>query len=148
MQWTPMYPPVEASGGQEQYDMSSALHLFAHFMFSSCRGKSYIGIWITDMSSWTLSSFISIELCCCCCCYCFMLLLLFICNCGYTNTHEQQQQNYTVTIQIIRTKRLNNLCILIFLLLLLLLLLLCNFVSVHLELWMHNDRWTATSWIQ
>ena len=35
-----MYPPVEASGGQEKYYIWSALHLFAHFMFSCCRGKS------------------------------------------------------------------------------------------------------------
>ena len=51
------YPhPVEASGNQEQYYIISALHLFAHFMFSCWRGKSYIGIWIGDMSSRTLSN--------------------------------------------------------------------------------------------
>ena len=87
------YPPLEASGGQEQYYIRSALHLFAHFMFSCCRCKSYIGIWIGDMSSWTLSNLCRLLCCCCCCCcccYCFMLLLFFICNCGSTTTDEQE----------------------------------------------------------
>ena len=42
-----------------------------------------------------------------------VILLLFICNCGSTTTDEQetqQHQNYTVTTRVIRTKRLNNLC--------------------------------------
>ena len=127
-----MYPSIEASHSQEQYYIRSALHLCTHLMFSCCRGKSYIGIWIGDMSSWTLSNLCGF-LCCCCCSYCLMLLL-FICNCGSTTTDEQQQQNYTVTTTRIRTEKLNNLCRLIFLLLLLLflLLLLCNFVFVHL----------------
>ena len=46
-----MYSPFEASGGQEKYYILSALHIFAHFMCSCCRGKSYIGICIGDMSS-------------------------------------------------------------------------------------------------
>ena len=46
-----MYPLVDASGGQEKYYTWSALHLFAHFMFSCCSGKSYIRICIGDMSS-------------------------------------------------------------------------------------------------
>ena len=45
------YPPVKASSGQEHYHIRSALNFFAHFMFSSCRGKSYIGILIGDISS-------------------------------------------------------------------------------------------------
>ena len=49
--YSQMFPPVEASSGQEQYYTRSALHFFAHFMFSSCRGKSYIGIFIGDISS-------------------------------------------------------------------------------------------------
>ena len=54
--YSQMYPLVEASGGQEQYYIRSplhffaALHFFAHFMFSSCRCKSYIGIIIGDIS--------------------------------------------------------------------------------------------------
>ena len=57
-QWdSQTYPhTVEASGGQEQYYIRSVLHLFAHFIFSCWRGKSYIGIWIGDMSSRTLSN--------------------------------------------------------------------------------------------
>ena len=35
--------PVEASGDQEQYYIRSALHSFDYFMFSCCRGMSYIG---------------------------------------------------------------------------------------------------------
>ena len=162
--------------------------LFAHLMFNCCRGRSYIGIWMADIRSRTLSilcrllcvvvvvvtvscccssSCVIVDpqlqmnkknnknyiittqiirtkrlnnlcrlifFCCCCtwCCYCFMLLLLFcICNWGSATTDEQGQQNYTVTTQIIRTKRVNNLCRLIFLLLLLFLLL-CNFLVVHL----------------
>ena len=46
-----MYPPVEESSGQEQYYIRSALYFSAHFMFSSCRGKSYIGILLGDISS-------------------------------------------------------------------------------------------------
>ena len=46
-----MYPSVEASSGEEQYYIRSDLHFFAHVMFSSCRGKSYIGIFMGDMSS-------------------------------------------------------------------------------------------------
>ena len=45
------YPLVAASSGQKQYYIRSALHFFAHFIFSSCRGKSYIGILIGDTSS-------------------------------------------------------------------------------------------------
>ena len=49
--YSQMYPPVEASSGQEQYYIRSGLHFFAHFMFSCCRGKSYIGILIGDINS-------------------------------------------------------------------------------------------------
>ena len=70
------YPhPVEASGGKEQYSIRSVLHLFAHFIFSCWRGKSYIGIWIGDMSSRTLSNcyrfvcfvVVVVTVSCCCC---------------------------------------------------------------------------------
>ena len=117
-----MYPLVEASVGQEQYYIRSDLHFFPDFMFSSCRGKSYIGIFIGDMSSWTFRNLCRL-ICFCCCCYSWMLLLLllFICYCGSTTTAEQeQQQNYKVTTILIQTIRLNNLCRLICLLLLLL----------------------------
>ena len=46
-----MYPLVEASSGQDQYYIQSDLHFFADFMLSSCKGKSYIGFFIGDMSS-------------------------------------------------------------------------------------------------
>ena len=40
-----MYPPLEASGDQEPTTLGQLyICLFAHFMFSCCRGKSYIGI--------------------------------------------------------------------------------------------------------
>ena len=73
-----MSSPVEASGSQEEYYISSALHLFAHFMFSCCRGKSYIGIWIADMSSWTLSNlcrlfFVVVVVSWCCCSSCVIV---------------------------------------------------------------------------
>ena len=67
------YPQVEACGGQEQYYLRSGLHLFVPFMFSCCRRKSYIGIWIGDMSSWTLSNLcrllcvVVVTVSCCCC---------------------------------------------------------------------------------
>ena len=79
-QWTVRCIPMEASSGQEQYYIRSDLHFFAHLMFSSCRGKSYIGIFIGDKSSWTFRNlcilicfvvvfvfvFVTVECCCCC----------------------------------------------------------------------------------
>ena len=79
-----MYPLVETSGGQEQYYTLGQLYIclpISHFMFSCCRGKSYIGIWIGDISSWTLSNLcillsvvvvaaavvIVVTVSCCCC---------------------------------------------------------------------------------
>ena len=73
-------PPLEASCGQEQYYIRSVLHLFVHFMFSCCRCKSYIGIWIGDMSSWTLSNLcrllcgVVVITVLCCCCYSFVIV--------------------------------------------------------------------------
>ena len=46
-----MYPPVEASGGQEQSYIRSPLHFSAQLIFSPCRGKSHIGIFLGDLSS-------------------------------------------------------------------------------------------------
>ena len=46
-----MSPLVEALGGQGQYYIRSPLHFSAHLIFSSCRGKSYIGIFLGDLSS-------------------------------------------------------------------------------------------------
>ena len=99
-----MYPLVEASGGQEQYyvrlswhsgqsdvphsagiwwpravlhQVRSPLHFFAYFIFSSCRGgKSDIGIFLGDLSSWRLSNLcrficnvvvVTVSFCYCCC---------------------------------------------------------------------------------
>ena len=137
-------PLVEASSGQEQYYQVSltftvmhkvdltfwedadllpsrsiwwpraVLCLFAHFIFSCCRGKSYIGIWIGDMSSWTLSNLcrllcvvavVTVSYCCC------PASVIVDHNYRWTRTTTT---NYTVTTRIIRTKRLNNLCRLIF----------------------------------
>ena len=84
------YPPVEASSGEEQHCITSSLHLFAHFMFSCCRGKSNIGMHeILPIEHWEI--YVDWLFCCCCdCCCC-------ICNCGCTMTDEQKQQkqNYT-----------------------------------------------------
>ena len=102
-------------------------------MFSSCRGKSYIGIFIGDISSWTFRNLCKLI---CCYCYCWMLLL-FICNCGSTTTADKEQQNYTVTTILIQTKRLNNLYRLICLLLL---LLLGNFVLVHCAFTIRDEQ--------
>ena len=71
--YSQVYPPVEASSGQEQYYIRSDLHFFAHFMFSSCRSKSYIGIFIGDMSPSTFRNLcrliccvnVTVEYCCC-----------------------------------------------------------------------------------
>ena len=70
-------------------------------MFSCCRGKSYIGIWIGDMSSWTLSNLSRLHLLL----LLLLLLLLFNCDCGCRMTDEHQQQNYTVTTKTQKTKR-------------------------------------------
>ena len=105
--YSQMYPPEEASSGHKQHYIRSALHLFAHSMFSSCRSKSYIGLQeIWALEHWAIYvdwSFCCCCCCCCCCCSCScscccVILLLFICDCGCTMTDEQQQQNiYTET---------------------------------------------------
>ena len=72
-------PPVVASGVQEQYYIRS---FSAHFIFSFCRGRSYIGIFLGDLSSWTWSNLcrficcivvvvaavvvVTVSFCCCC----------------------------------------------------------------------------------
>ena len=117
------YLPLEASGGQEQYYIRSALHVpFAHLLFSYLRGKSYIPMWeILVLSNLCTLIFLLLLLLLllficncgctitdkqqqqnvhwylCCFCYC-VILLLFNCNCWCTMTDEQQQQNCTVTI--------------------------------------------------
>ena len=80
-----------------------------------------------------------------------MLLLSCNCPCACATTHKFQQQKQQLYIGIIIIKRWiipkiwNNFCRWICMLLL---LLLCNFLVLHLLLWMHNGRWTIrkTTW--
>ena len=129
------YPhPVQASGDQEQYYIRSALHSFAYFMFSCCRGMSYIGLCVGDMSSWTLKklckllSFVVVGVvtvsCCCCCSSLIVDPQLYMNNNKNNNKIHSNNKN--------NQNKKNNICRLLFLLLLLWLLLLCNFVVLHL----------------
>ena len=130
------YPhPVQASGDQEQYYIRSALHSFAYFMFSCCRGMSYIGICVGDMSSWTLRnlckllSFVVAGVvvtvsCCGCCSFLIVDPQLYMNNNKNNNKIHSNNKN--------NQNKKNNICRLLFLLLLLWLLLLCNFVVLHL----------------
>ena len=140
-----MYPLVEASSGQEQSYVRSALHLqscirlawhfeeiqlrrcrhtpnggiwwsravlhvFAHFMFSCCRGKSYIGIWIGDMSSWTQNNLcrlfcvvvvvvVTVSCCCCCCSSVIVDLQVQMNNNNNNKLHSNNKNNQNKEIE-------------------------------------------------
>ena len=112
-----MYPPVEASCGQKQYYIRSPLHFSAHLIFSLCRGKLYIGIFLGDLSSWTLSNLCRFI----CCIVVVVVTVSFCCCCSSVIVDPQLQINNNKitqwTTRRIRWKRLNNLCRLIFCLL-------------------------------
>ena len=116
-----MYPPVEASSGQEHYYIRPVIHLLiccsaigevSHTF--QCRRYYFLKLSNLRKLTFCFCCCWWWCCCCCCCCCCLILLLLFICNCGCTITDKQQQQNETVTTKAIRTKRLKNLCRLIF----------------------------------
>ena len=125
--YSQMYPLVKASSGQEQYYIRSALHLFPHFMFSCCRGKSYIAI----------QEILVLEHCR------VMLLLLLLCNfvVATTKLHIKRNNNknrkinlHTFSVQLSITESLGCSCYYCCLIL----LLLCNFVvatttKVHIK---------------